>query len=999
MALIIRGRSLFKGSTIIGKRPYAIEGVYNPALVFDFKNDYYRTDSAATTFSTAITHARASSATMVNSSGVLVTVGNNVARENHHLYDGVAWVNEGLLQESEARTNKLINSSDFTAWATDSATLANTGATAPDGSTSWRITDDGTASYHGAYLANAFTVGAGFTTWSVMCREGTARYVAFAPRNAPVVSTVNVSVIFDLQTGVFTDTGNGPNTSYVDGYGSENLGGGWWRIYLKSDLNSASYDDIGVFISTDGLYANLSYTGTGTYIDFALAQIEVGSTPSSYIPTSGATATRAAETLTVPAAKLPWPTPVYGTELVTNGTFDSNLTGWTLSASLTPTWVAGGYMQFNSDGSGYSVAQQSFTTVVGKPYVFSFAMVANAQALTVTVSTTQGGSNISSVVYSTLATHQITFVATSTTTWLGFSDGSGVTHQQIDNISVKQVTYLPLSIQMNGEITYAQNTSSTNMKLFDWSLDSDNRIESWLNNSSSNNALYTFQEAGNILDTTSISDAFSPGINVPFNIASRHGSTFINSASDGAAGTANTTPTALPDLSATDFLLGNKYMGTIAKFIMWGDDIGDTGIAEATTVNYGNDFAMTVATTTTAETFTIPAQDVGTFAAGIDWGDGSISSITAYNDADLTHTYADAGDHTIRISGSFPNVYFNNGGDKLKVKSVENLGVVGWTRLNRSFFGCANMTSFTAGSTDTSAVTDMSVMIRNCTGLTSVDVSSFNTAAVTSMAYTFQNCRSLTSLDLSSFNTAAVLSMDSMFDLCGGLTSLNVSSFDTSAVTIMSDMFYECDSLTSLDLSNFNNAAVTDMDYMFYNCTGLTSLNLTGFTTPSVTNVYAMFYSCTGLTSLDVTSFNTAAVTNMGLMFRNCRSLTSLDFSNFNTAAVTNMTNMFRQCFALTPLDVSSFAQCNSLTSIVGVEDFDISGLNSTGDLTGFITVGRMTTAEYDATLINWDALTVFAGMSPAFGVSTYTGGGTAATARANLISSDGWIISDGGIA
>jgi hypothetical protein len=56
-------------------------------------------------------------------------------------------------------------------------------------------------------------------------------------------------------------------------------------------------------------------------------------------------------------------------------------------------------------------------------------------------------------------------------------------------------------------------------------------------------------------------------------------------------------------------------------------------------------------------------------------------------------------------------------------------------------------------------------------------------------------------------------------------------------------------------------------------------------------------------------------------------------------------------------------------------------------------------TARYDALLINWDAHDPFDGMFPNFGSSQYTAGGTAATARANLISTDGWAISDGGTA
>ena len=267
------------------------------------------------------------------------------------------------------------------------------------------------------------------------------------------------------------------------------------------------------------------------------------------------------------------------------------------------------------------------------------------------------------------------------------------------------------------------------------------------------------------------------------------------------------------------------------------------------------DFVWTVATTTSSETFTIPCQDVGVFDAVVDWGDGSTSAITAYNDADLAHVYASAGDHQIRISGTFPNIYFFGLGDCLKVKSVENLGVVGWLTFARAFYGCSNMTSFVAGNTDTSGVTSL---------------------------------------------------------LAG---------------------FYVCSSLVSSDLSGMNTSNVTDMNQTFYNNTSLLTSNVTGWDTSSVVTMFRCW---------------------MG---------------------------------------------CSSLVDLIGVEDLNIEGLNGTGDLTDIFRSSGIPTARYDALLINWDAQNPFDGMTPNFGSSTYTGGGAAAAARANLISTDGWTITDGGIA
>jgi hypothetical protein len=48
-----------------------LNGRFRPALVMDFGDEYYRANGASQTFSDAITHTRASTATMVDSDGVL----------------------------------------------------------------------------------------------------------------------------------------------------------------------------------------------------------------------------------------------------------------------------------------------------------------------------------------------------------------------------------------------------------------------------------------------------------------------------------------------------------------------------------------------------------------------------------------------------------------------------------------------------------------------------------------------------------------------------------------------------------------------------------------------------------------------------------------------------------------------------------------------------------------------------------------------------------------
>jgi len=196
--------------------------------------------------------------------------------------------------------------------------------------------------------------------------------------------------------------------------------------------------------------------------------------------------------------------------------------------------------------------------------------------------------------------------------------------------------------------------------------------------------------------------------------------------------------------------------------------------------------------------FTIPCQEDGgvVFDAIIDWGDGATTTSDTYNGNGLAHTYSAGGTYTIKIDGTFPNIYFNNieAGDKDKVKKILNLGHVGWTKLNNAFHGCVNLTEFSAGASDTSSVTTLVAMLSGCIVLTTAEVR-LDTSSVTTLASMFSNVP-LTDLpgidtwDISSFtpkqpgNTNIWTDNMSLFMTNGGY-NLNVGRIATETYDAM----------------------------------------------------------------------------------------------------------------------------------------------------------------------------------------------------------------------
>ena len=557
----------------------------SPKMVFDFDENYYRTEGTATDLVSAATHTRASSATYVDANGILQTAAINEPRVGHHIWNGSAWVDEGYLHESEARTNLAENSNGFNtaSWSlfdgTD--TLTSAAAVSPDGSANaWLFAPDNTNGVHILRNPHTFTENTTYTI-SVFIKASGRRYIqlVFGGQTLGLPS-------YDYRRGVFDLNDGTVHTDPTDGDAQiQAFGNGWYRCSVI--VTTASFADPAEYEANLDIYhadttnptSNTISDGNGT--DGILiygAQLEAGSTPSSYIPTAGAEVTRAADAMTIPAANLPWPEPVViGPEFVTNGTFDTD-TDWTKGTGWT---ISGGVASFATAGSGANLGQ-AISTEVGKVYEISCDLLSTDTALNYFYVSAILPSQVSPEIGVDLGRKTFVFVADSTTTTVGLR-GSSLSTATFDNVSVREINPLAVSIQMEGTMTYADTGEVSAATFVNWVLDSNNEIRIALQTFASDVGQVNFlqdQSGYTQVEVSSAIDAYSPGINVPFNIASRHGSTFVNGAVDGTAFTANLTPTALPYLENTDMQIGYDFNGTIKLVRVWADDLTDEGIEE-----------------------------------------------------------------------------------------------------------------------------------------------------------------------------------------------------------------------------------------------------------------------------------------------------------------------------------------------------------------------------------------------------------------------------------
>lgn len=79
-----------------------------------------------------------------------------------------------------------------------------------------------------------------------------------------------------------------------------------------------------------------------------------------------------------------------------------------------------------------------------------------------------------------------------------------------------------------------------------------------------------------------------------------------------------------------------------------------------------------------SDSYTLPTVDGGVYNCTVDWGDGTTSAITSWNQSEVTHQYPSAGKYKIQISGQFEGINFHRHEEFNHHDHLKLLDVISW---------------------------------------------------------------------------------------------------------------------------------------------------------------------------------------------------------------------------------------------------------------------------------------------------------------------------------
>ena len=344
----------------------------------------------------------------------------------------------------------------------------------------------------------------------------------------------------------------------------------------------------------------------------------------------------------------------------------------------------------------------------------------------------------------------------------------------------------------------------------------------------------------------------------------------------------------------------------------------DTGESDSTPPQE-NHFVTTWKTSAANQTVTIPVHTGSTYNYTVIWDNDSTSTDVTGN---AVHTYATAGDHEVRIYGTFPRIHLNNYADAPNLVSIDQWGSNPWTSMSNAFEGATNMIYMATDIPDLSGVTKMDIMFYNARAFNG-NLSGWDVSKVTDMGSMFDSASAFNG-DISGWNVSKVTDMNFMF--AGSSFSQPLNDWNVSGVTNMGYMFNDADAFNG-NISGWDVSGVTNMGYMFSNADAFTG-NISGWNVSGVTNMARMFDGATAFTG-NLSGWNVSGVADMSEMFEGATAFTG-DISGWDVSGVTNMGSMFESASAfngdISGWNVSKVTTMNLMFAGATAFNGDISG-------------------------------------------------------------------------
>jgi surface protein len=475
-------------------------------------------------------------------------------------------------------------------------------------------------------------------------------------------------------------------------------------------------------------------------------------------------------------------------------------------------------------------------------------------------------------------------------------------------------------------------------------------------------------------------------------------------------------------------------------------------------LSYGDLFVFDVQTSGTDDTFTLPLVSGGTYNFVVDWGDGQSDTITAWNAAAKTHTYADEDLYEIRIDGTLVRWRHNNDASAPKVRELKNWGCLVFDILGYQFRGCSNMTVTATDAPGILASTVLYFAFSLCSESLNFSISNWDTANIISFRQWLpassvwnngdiedESNKPLTNLDVSNVQNFTSMFTNSAFNQ-------DISNWNTSEATDMTSMLRQIDFNHPVNTHIVNEGEVDE--YVAWDVRKVTTVNsmfnsnssfnqsLSNWNLCSCTN-YAFFLI---LGTLSTANYD---ATLIGWADRPEHSITKYEDGGGGKTLVTanghdllnNNRITISDSDSYGPFDIQSFADAGGGQVTVGatghtIAENDYVLIKGTADYNGRyqatnvaantfeitkaftatetgsgrpdLIVSDVTTNTYkvNKAYVADDGATTgrqdlrYAPTGPVhFGSSKYTSGGAAQAARSFLIDEYGWSFTDGGAA